>query len=54
MVKDFLARALGIPVHGRYSDDYREFCGLWSEDELIVFNKLQMENSKIDAADWLP
>ncbi len=48
-VKDFLARALGMRVDGRYADDYREFCGLWSEDELKAFNKLQAENSKIDA-----
>lgn len=53
IVKDFLARALGMQVHGRYSDDYREFCGLWSENELNAFNKLQAENSKIDASDWL-
>jgi ABC-type phosphate/phosphonate transport system substrate-binding protein len=53
VVKDFLARALGMQVHGRYSDDYGEFCGRWSEDELKTFNRLQAENSKIDATDWL-
>jgi hypothetical protein len=48
-VKDFLARAVGMQVHGRYSDDYREFCGLWDADELKAFNNLQSDNSKIDA-----
>ena len=30
-VKDLLAASLGMPVEGRYADDYREFCGLWTE-----------------------
>jgi len=54
IVKEFLARALGMPVRGRYSDDYREFCGLWNADELKAFNKLQEENSAIDAEEWQP
>ncbi len=54
LIKDFLARALGLPTQGRYSDDYREFCGLWSAADLRAFNRIQAENSRIDEADWQP
>jgi len=53
LVKDLLARSLGLPVDGKYVDDYREFCGLWSAAELADFNTLQVENSSVDAADYL-
>lgn len=52
LVKGLLTRSLGMPVDGRYADDYREFCGLWSAGELAAFNGSQAENSSIDAADW--
>jgi len=53
LVKDLLARSLGMPVDGKYADDFREFCGLWSVEELAAFNAAQTENSSVDAADCL-
>ena len=53
-VKDILARSLGMPVDGKYTDDYREFCGLWSAAEMAAFNASQAENSRVDFGDWLP
>lgn len=44
--------ALGMRVDGRYADDYREFCGLWSAGDLAAFNATQTENSSVDAMDW--
>jgi len=52
LVKDLLARSLGMPVEGKYADDYREFCGLWSAGELASFYATQTENSSVDAMDW--
>jgi ABC-type phosphate/phosphonate transport system substrate-binding protein len=52
LVKELLARSLGMRVDGRYADDYREFCGLWSAGELAAFNTTQTENSRVDAMDW--
>jgi len=54
LVKDLLARSLGMSVDGKYADDYREFCGLWSASEFAAFNASQAENSRVDPADWLP
>jgi len=46
-------RSLGMPVDGKYADDYREFCGLWSAAEFIAFNASLAENSRIDTTDLL-
>jgi hypothetical protein len=52
LIKDLLAREMGLPVNGDYSDDYREFVGLWSTDELQAFEKAQQDNESIDPGDW--
>jgi hypothetical protein len=52
LVKELLARALGLPASGTYSDDYREFCGLWTAEELAEFKASQADNSRIDEEDW--
>ena len=50
LVKTLLARALGI---SRKEDDtYREFLGLWTEDDLKAFEERQKENNQIDPGDW--
>ncbi len=54
LVKDLLAGSLGMRVQGKFADDYREFCGLWSAQDLVAFNVLQAGNSEVDEADWLP
>jgi len=52
LIKEILAKSLGMPVEGRFSDDYREFCGLWGVTDQKDFNEIQKENSRIDARDW--
>ncbi|PKL07860.1 MAG: hypothetical protein CVV51_11955 [Spirochaetae bacterium HGW-Spirochaetae-7] len=54
MVKDLLARSLGMSVECKFADDYREFCGLWSTDDLAAFTTSQTDNSRVDAANWQP
>jgi hypothetical protein len=52
LVKELLAGALGLPVAGRYSDDYREFCGIWAAEDLAEFDAAQADNRHVDEADW--
>ncbi len=52
LVKDLLARAVGLPDSVGYSDDYREFCGVWSAAEHAEFTAAQGDNTKIDPEDW--
>lgn len=52
LIKDLLSHSLGMPVAGKYSDDYREFCGCWTTAERHDFDSFQAENSQIDAGDW--
>ncbi|MFO7781678.1 MAG: hypothetical protein R6W94_08620 [Spirochaetia bacterium] len=62
LIKQLLAENLGIPVDGAYTDDYREFLGLWTAEERAAFEKSQGENAytalvagarEIDAVDRL-
>ena len=48
LIKEILAKSLGLPVEGRLTDDYREFCGLWDLTEQERFNELQKDNSRLD------
>ncbi len=52
LVKELLAASLGLPVDGSFSDEYREFCGIWAAEELEEFNASQTENRRIDEEDW--
>lgn len=52
LVKELLAGSLGLPTAGTYSDDYREFCGLWTAEDLAEFNAAQADNRRIDEEDW--
>lgn len=52
LVKELLARSLGLPVKGKLSDDYSEFCGLWTAEERAEFEARQTENSKSDPEEW--
>jgi len=51
-IKDSLSRVVGLPSEGRYADDYRDFCGIWSSAEREEFDAFQSENARIDAGDW--
>ena len=53
LVKELLARSLGLAVDGNMPDDYREFCGLWAAEEYAEFTGRQAHNSRIDPGDWL-
>lgn len=53
LVKDLLARSLGVRSEGKLHDDYREFCGLWSEDERKEFDSRQEDNARVDPEEWL-
>jgi hypothetical protein len=52
LIKDLLAQATGLPVAGTYTDDYGEFCGSWSADDLAEFEAASVDNSRVDAEDW--
>ncbi len=52
LIKQILAEQMGLPVGGRYSDDYREFVGLWTAEETDAFNRTQDSNATVDPQDW--
>ena len=52
LVKQLLARALGYSDMKSEDDDYREFLGCWTQEEKDVFDKVQLENQRIDDEDW--
>ncbi|HAK46320.1 MAG TPA: hypothetical protein DCO79_10445 [Spirochaeta sp.] len=53
LVKNILSKAAGLPVDGVGSDDYREFCGLWTDEEADLFDNIQKENRLVDDGDWV-
>ena len=44
LIKELLAQSLGLPIKGKLSDDYSEFCGLWTAEEYAEFDGHQAEN----------
>ncbi len=52
LIKELLAKEMGLPLNGTYADDYREFVGLWAAEELQEFNRAQRANESIDPQDW--
>ena len=52
LVKDLLARAVGLKGDNGYADDYREFCGVWTAAEHAEFEASQEENAAVDPEDW--
>jgi hypothetical protein len=52
LVKDILAEAVGLPRENGFSDDYGEFCGIWTAAEEKEFDRTQAENRRIDKGDW--
>jgi hypothetical protein len=51
-VKELLARSLGLTSSEKYSDDYSEFCGLLTAEDLAEFNVSQADNRRVDEEDW--
>jgi len=52
LVQELLKRSLGLRSSGVPQDDYREFCGVWNDEERRAFNARQQENSRIDPEEW--
>ena len=52
LVKELLARALGLATPDLENDDYREFVGLWSQAEKEAFDRRQASNRRIDQEEW--
>ncbi len=52
LIKEILAQSLGMTEAGLYSDDYREFCGVWTAAERETFEASQTGNASIDTEDW--
>lgn len=54
LVKELLARSLGLDAGRAYADDYGEFSGLWTVAEKAAFDAAQADNSRVDPGDWAP
>lgn len=52
LIKDLLAEAVGLPTEDGFSDDYGEFFGLWSSEDVDLFEAAQKENTSIDEEEW--
>ena len=52
LIKELLARTMGLPFEGRLSDDFHEFCGIWSAEEHEELSAQQAGNSRVDPGDW--
>ncbi len=52
LIKDLLAKAVGLRAADNVGDDYREFCGLWNEAAFADFMATQADNTRIDLEDW--
>jgi predicted HicB family RNase H-like nuclease len=52
LVKELLERSLGLRTGGNLHDDYREFCGVWNDEERKAFDGRQRENARIDPEQW--
>jgi hypothetical protein len=53
LVKDLLARSLGLPTESAETEEYAEFFGLWSDEERLAFEAASADNERIDEAEWL-
>ena len=52
LVKRILALALGMERSGNQNDEYREFLGRWSREDLAEFQRRQSENARVGREDW--
>jgi hypothetical protein len=51
LIKEILAREMGLPVGVAYADDYREFCGVWTVAETAEFSAPTMDGRQMDPKD---
>lgn len=54
LVKQLLSEALGIkvPAVPPHLDDFADFCGTWSEEELQAFETRVVDIGQVDGEDW--
>lgn len=52
LVKDLLARDLGVSTAAEAHSEYREFCGLWTEEDARDFTRIQESNEHVDLSEW--
>lgn len=52
LIKELLSQDLGLRRDSVPEDDYREFSGLWSAEDLQEFAATQQDNETPDPADW--
>ncbi|MDA8139159.1 MAG: hypothetical protein M0036_10960 [Desulfobacteraceae bacterium] len=53
-IKKLLETSLGIkpPQNKKHLNDFKEFCGVWTADELNEFKEKTSDTRKIDPKDW--
>ena len=53
-IKNALEEAFGIKPRrkGANRTQFEEFCGLWSESELVEFEEKTLDLRKVDPEDW--
>ncbi len=51
LVKRLLARAMGLESGNPAPDDYGEFLGRWTKDDVDEFERRQSDNGRVDKAD---
>ena len=53
-VQQILEESLGVKPKsdGAFRDEFKEFCGIWTDIELAEFNERIGDLNKIDPEDW--
>lgn len=53
-VQQILEESLGVKPKpdGAFRNDFKEFCGIWSDIDLAEFNERAGDLNKIDPEDW--
>ena len=52
LIKEILAHSVGAADLPEKTNEYHQFCGLWSREEYERFSSRQDSNSRIDPEDW--
>lgn len=52
LVKQLLARAVGMVDRSDRENEYREFLGLWTDEQARRFDQAQADNRRVDPEDW--
>lgn len=52
LVKKILSQAMGLAGPNGEREDYREFLGAWSSEDMAAFEKAQGRNQRVDGTDW--